>query len=161
MFRVLQAQSVECAGGCLAARGDHLAEQLGDTPTEHRRDAAVDNAQELFEREPADQKRLETDRDLALQWPSEAQSAMQQISDPEAALKLEQGAARAVVADPSLGARGVENQICVAQQALDRSAGDRVLGMMVEDANERTGGSDATNFQRGPGMARSRRAIAR
>jgi hypothetical protein len=46
--------------------------------------------------------------------------AAQQIGDPETTLKLEQGARRAVVADPSLGAGGVEDQIGVAQQALDR-----------------------------------------
>jgi hypothetical protein len=122
IFRVLQAQRIERATRCLAAGSDHLAEQLGDTLTERRREPAVDNAEELLERQPANQQRLETDRDLALQWPSEAQCAMQQIGDPEASLKLEQSAGRAIVADSSLGPTGVEDQIGVAQQALDRGA---------------------------------------
>src|SRR6516225_4572561 len=58
---------------------------------------------------------------------------MKQVGDPETSLKLEQGAGRAVVADPSLGSRGVEDQVGVAQQAFYRRARDRALGVVVED----------------------------
>ena len=122
IFRILQAQGVERAYGCLVAGSDDLAEQLRDTLTEQRREPAVDKAEEFLERQPAEQQRLETDRDLALQRAGELQGAMQQIGDPETSLKLEQGAGRAVLADPSLGSGGIEDQIGVAQQALDRRA---------------------------------------
>src|SRR6516162_11866003 len=58
IFRILQTQGVERACGRLAAGSDDLAEQLGDTLTEQRREPAVDKAEELLERQPADQQRL-------------------------------------------------------------------------------------------------------
>ena len=61
------------------------------------------------------------------------QIAMQQIGDPETSRKLQQRAGRAVVADPPLGPGGVQDQIGVAQQALDRRTRHRTLCVMVED----------------------------
>src|SRR6516225_2510566 len=58
---------------------------------------------------------------------------MQQIGDPETSLKLEQSTGRAVVPDPSLRPSGIENEIGIAQQALDRRTRHRALGVMVED----------------------------
>src|SRR5215470_4969657 len=104
-----------------------------DPLTEQRCEPAVDKAVLLFEGQPPDQQRLESDRDLALQRPSELECAMQQVGHPEASLKLKQDAGGPVVADPSFGPGSIEDQIGVAQQALYRGARDRTLGMMVED----------------------------
>ena len=133
IFWILQTQRVERARRCLTAGGDNLTEQFGDALTEQRFETATDKAREFLKRQPADQQCLEADRNLALQRPGDIQGAMQQIGDPQVAVKFEQRAGRTVVADPSLGPGGIEDQIGVAQQALDRRTRHRTLGMVVED----------------------------
>ena len=90
-------------GGRRAALSHHLAEQLGDTLTEQRREPLStkrNSSSSVSRRISSVSKRIEIWR---CSGASEPQRAMQQIGDPEATLKPSRGAGRAVVTDSSLG----------------------------------------------------------